>query len=651
MIGTSKLGKSWGERALFEDVSLKLNAGSRYGLVGANGSGKTTFLKILAGDEPASEGTVTIPKSARLGVLRQDRFADDATRVIDAAMQGDEVAWAALAEQHAITEGHGDPHRLADVEDVLRAHDGYTLEARATAVLEGLGIPLAQHSGPLSALSGGFKLRVLLARVLVGGSDALLLDEPTNHLDILSIRWLEKFLAAYKGCAVVISHDQRFLDNVATHILDVDYQTITQYTGNYSAFEVEKRAVHERSLAAAARQQKVIDEKRAFVERFGAKATKARQAQSRLKQIEKIEVEEVAESTRRTPSFRFEQVRPSGREVLSVEGVSKSYGDKRVLRGVSVAVRRGERLAVIGPNGLGKSTLLKIAVGALDADEGRAEWGHEVRVGYFAQDHRELLPDPNTTPLQYIWRACGDETISYVRGQLGRMLFSGAEVEKKVAALSGGEAARLVFCRLMIERPNVLVLDEPTNHLDIESIEALVEGLKRYEGTVIFVSHDRWFVSALATRILEITPEGPKDFPGTYTEYLARCGDDHLDADAVVLKAKREQKEQRASVPPAATTAPTAGLSWEEQKRRRNRAKDLPARRDKVLAQIEAAEARKKALFELMAAEGFFERTPHAERVKLEAEEAALGPKIEALMAEWESLEAELASLDAPPSA
>ncbi|MEZ4406273.1 MAG: ABC-F family ATP-binding cassette domain-containing protein [Polyangiales bacterium] len=513
-----------------------------------------------------------------------------------------------------------------------------------------MGIPLAQHAGPLSALSGGFKLRVLLARVLVGGSDALLLDEPTNHLDILSIRWLEKFLAGYKGCAVVISHDQRFLDNVATHILDVDYATITQYTGNYSAFEVEKRAVHERALAAAARQQKVIDEKRAFVERFGAKATKARQAQSRLKQIEKIEVEEVAESTRRTPSFRFEQVRASGRDVLSVENVSKSFGEKRVLRGVSVEVRRGERLAVIGPNGLGKSTLLKIAVGALDADEGAAEWGHEVRVGYFAQDHRDLLPDPNTTPLQYIWSACGDETISYVRGQLGRMLFSGAEVEKKVAALSGGEAARLVFCRLMIERPNVLVLDEPTNHLDIESIEALVEGLKRYEGTVIFVSHDRWFVSALATRILEITPNGPRDFPGTYTEYLARCGDDHLDADAVVLKAKREQKEQRASTTAAPTTQ-AQGLSWEEQKRRRNRAKDLPARRDKLLAEIEAAEARKKFLFDLMASDGFYERTPRAEQAKLEAEDAALGPKIEALMAEWESIEAEIAALEAAPTA
>lgn len=651
MIGTSNLGKSWADRVLFENVSLKLNAGSRYGLVGANGSGKTTFLKILAGDEPASEGVVTIPRNARVGVLRQDRFADDAERVLDAAMQGDEIAWAALSEQREITEGRGDPERLAHLEDVLRAHDGYTLEARASAVLEGLGIARSQHHGPLSALSGGFKLRVLLARVLVGGSDALLLDEPTNHLDIVSIRWLEKFLSAYKGCVMVISHDQRFLDNVTTHILDVDYKTITQYTGNYSAFEIDKQAVHERALAASARQQKIIDEKRAFVDRFGAKATKAKQAQSRLKQIEKIEVVEVAETSRRAPSFKFEQVRPSGKEVLTVEGVSKSYGEKSVLRGVGVTARRGERIGVIGPNGLGKSTLLKIAVGALEPDEGSVAWGHEVRVGYFAQDHRDLLPDPNTTAMKYIWNACGHETISYVRGQLGRMLFSGAEVDKKVAALSGGEAARLVFCRLMIERPNVLVLDEPTNHLDIESIEALVEGLKKFEGTVIFVSHDRWFVSSLATRILEVTPEGLRDFPGTYTEYLARCGDDHLDADAVVLKAKREQRAGQKGDVKATGAGPSQAPppSWEAQKRKRNRARDLPQRRDEALAEIARAEARKQELFGMMSAEGFYEKTPAGERARLEAEDASLTARIESLMSKWEALEAELASLDAQP--
>jgi ABC-type multidrug transport system ATPase subunit len=375
------------------------------------------------------------------------------------------------------------------------------------------------------------------------------------------------------------------------------------------------------------------------VDRFRYSATKARQAQSRLKQIEKIEVEELADTTRRAPRFLFEPERPSGREVLTLEGVSKAYGDKQVLRDVSLTVRRGEKLAVIGPNGLGKSTLLKIAVGKLDADTGAARWGHEARAGYFAQDHREILTDEAETPLDFMWAACPKEGTAYVRGQLGRVLFSGQDVDKRIGSLSGGESARLVFGRLMAEKPNVLVLDEPTNHLDLEAIAALVQSLKAYEGTVLFVSHDRWFVSELATRILEVTPEGPRDFPGTYNEYLARCGDDHLDADAVVLKEKKTKREEPAKVDVA------SGGSWEEQKRRRNRQKDLPARRDKVLAEIEALEARKAAIQARYCVPGFYETTPKSEVGKLEAEETALGPKIDALMTEWEALEGEIATM------
>ncbi|HRG98729.1 MAG TPA: ABC-F family ATP-binding cassette domain-containing protein [Polyangiaceae bacterium] len=336
MIGISQLGKSFGGRTLFEGVTLQLNAGSRYGLVGANGSGKTTLLRVVSGDEPASEGSVTLPSGARIGVLRQDHFLDDAEPILSVAMRGDAEVWALLEERSRIIDhGEGEPERLADLEIGLGSRDGYTLEARATAILVGLGIPAASHPLPLATLSGGFKLRVLLAQVLVGGPDALLLDEPTNHLDILSIRWLEKFLAAYRGAALVISHDQRFLDNVATHILDVDYQTVTSYTGNYSAFVVEKAAARARKEEEVARAEKIIAEKRAFVERFGAKATKAKQAQSRLKQIERIEVEELAQTSRRAPVFRFTPERPSGRDVLEVEAVSKSYGDKRVLTDVS----------------------------------------------------------------------------------------------------------------------------------------------------------------------------------------------------------------------------------------------------------------------------------------------------------------------------
>ncbi|AKU98889.1 ATPase component of ABC transporter [Labilithrix luteola] len=647
MIGTTQLGKSFGGRTLFEDVSLQLNPGSRYGLVGANGSGKTTFLKIVAGDEPSTEGTVAIPGRARVGVLRQDLFLDDDQIILDLAMMGDAEAWRLLEERSRIVDhGEGDAAHLADIELALQNADGYTLESRAAAILVGLGIPLAQHKLPLSTLSGGFKLRVLLARVLLGGPDVLLLDEPTNHLDILSIRWLEKFLAGYRGTALVISHDQRFLDNVATHILDVDYGTVTPYTGNYSAFVIEKKAVRERKESEIARQEKIIAEKRAFVERFGAKATKAKQAQSRLKQIEKIEVEELAQSSRRAPLFRFTPERPSGRDVIEIGEVSKAYGEKQVLKNVSLTVRRGEKVAIIGPNGLGKSTLLKILMGRLESDNGAVKFGHEVKPGYFAQDHHELLLDPKGTPLDFVWNAVPMEATSYVRGQLGRMLFSGDEVEKPIGALSGGEAARLVFARIIIEKPNLLVLDEPTNHLDLESIDSLAEGLRTFDGTVLFVSHDRWFVSQLATRVIEITPNGVRDFPGTYAEYLERCGDDHLDADTVVLKAKSEKSADGAGKD-GKTDGATSALSWEEQKKRRNRLAALPQKRDKVLAAVEEAEARKKAIHEMYATDGFFEKTSKDEQARLEKESADLDGKIETLMAEWEALEAEIAAGEA----
>jgi ATPase subunit of ABC transporter with duplicated ATPase domains len=550
-------------------------------------------------------------------------------------MMGDAPVWAALQErQRIIDHADGDAARLADLEDELRIAGGYTLEARATAVLEGLGIPIASHRAPLSTLSGGFKLRVLLAQVLLGGPDVLLLDEPTNHLDILSIRWLEKFLAGYRGAALVISHDQRFLDNVATHILDIDYGTITAYPGNYASFVVEKEAARARVEAEIARAEKVIADKRAFVERFGAKATKARQAQSRLKQIEKIEVAELKPSSRRAPLFRFTQERPSGRDVLEVTAVSKAYGDKPVLRDVSLTVRRGEKIALIGPNGLGKSTLLRIVMARLDADSGGVRFGHEVRAGYFAQDHHELLRNEAMTPLDYLWEAVPTEGTATVRGQLGRLLFSGPDVEKSIGSLSGGEAARLIFCRIIAERPNLLVLDEPTNHLDLEAIGALVDGLRAFEGTVLFVSHDRWFVSQLATRILEVTPTGLRDFPGTYAEYLERCGDDHLDADAVVLRSKASPSRER-----------QADGSWEEQKRRRNRLDALPGRRDKVLASIESAEARRKAILDAYTEPGFFERTSKDEIDRLGREDAELKERIDAWMGEWEEIESELAQL------
>jgi len=639
MLSTVNLGKSYGARTLFAGVSLTLNPGCRYGLVGANGAGKTTLLNILTGAEPASEGRVNIPVRARVGVLRQDRFLNDDEPIVSVACQGDAVVWEALQGQHAAAEAE-DAHRIAELDETIRAHDGYTLEARASAILAGLGIPAHLHRQPLGVLSGGMKLRVLLAQALLGGADLLLLDEPTNHLDIVSIRWLEGFLSGYRGCAVVISHDRRFLDTVATHTLDVDYGTVTVYTGNYSTFERDKAAARARKESEVANAEALIAHKQAYVDRFRAKASKASQAQSILKQIDKIEVEELAQSSRRAASFAFTPRRPSGRDVLSLDGVYKSYGDKRVLQGVSLTLRRGERLGVIGPNGLGKSTLLRVAVGRTPADAGTVTWGHEVRVGYFSQDHREVLDDPDARVLDVAEAARPEEGVGFARKHLGRMLFSGDDALKRVGALSGGEAARVVFCRLMMEQPNVLVLDEPTNHLDIESIDTLTAALAAYDGTVLFVSHDRAFVSAVATRILELTPDGPREFPGTYEEYLARSGDDHLDGAAATLRVKREQAAAK-----AATPAPVPTLSRDELKRRKALARQLTAQRDKAFAAVETAEARLAALHARMAGEGFYTRTPAAEVDALVAEEAALAPKIAALMAEWERLEAECTAL------
>ncbi|MBK6519805.1 MAG: ABC-F family ATP-binding cassette domain-containing protein [Polyangiaceae bacterium] len=573
MITISGLEKSFGDRVLFEQVDLQLNAGSRYGVVGANGGGKSTFLRILMGEEHETAGAVAIPKSARVGMLRQDRFLNDEEAVVRVAMRGDEAAFAALDELERLAQQDDpDPERLGACDEVLHATGGYGLEARASQILVGLGVDESSLREPLGRLSGGYKLRVLLAQALVGRPDALFLDEPTNHLDIVSIRWLEKFLLGFKGCAVVVSHDHRFLNDVATHILDVDYGTIQQYPGNYDAFLASKVETRDRKEAEVARVERAIEEKKASLERFKAKATKARQANSRLKQLERIEIVRLQPSSRRYPTFGFPIERPSGKDVLELKGLCKAFREP-VLRDVSLTIRREERVAIIGANGLGKSTLLKIATGRLKADAGEVRWGHETKVGYFAQDHRELLSHPEQSAHDYLWGFCPEQPTNYVRGVLGRLLFTKDEVDKKVGRLSGGEAARLVFGQLAVERPNVLILDEPTNHLDLEAIEALVEALSQYEGTLIFVSHDRWFVSKLANRIVELTKDGVRDFKGTYDEHLERFGQDHLSTQRPEPRPKDSRPPKRSPEAPAPRAAPAprpapADPEPQEQRRR-----------------------------------------------------------------------------------
>ena len=649
MITLSGVAKAFGGRTLFGDVTLQLNAGSRYGVVGANGSGKTTFLHMLSGDDLGGySGSISMLKNARLGVLRQDRFMDDAARIIDVAMQGDSETFEALAELDRLAhQDLPDMKRQSELGELVTQRNGYALEARASRILAGLGIATPAQKLPLGTLSGGYKLRVLLGQVLVGAPDILLLDEPTNHLDIVSIRWLEGFLMEYPGCLVVVSHDHEFLDRVCTHMLDVDYETIELYTGNYSAFVEQRRVTLDQKGKEIARAEKILAEKKAFVERFRAKASKARQAQSRVKQIEKIEIEELKPSSRRTPHFQFPIARPSGRDVLDVEGLSKSYGDKRVLSGVSFTVRREERLGIIGVNGAGKSTLLRVLAGRNPSDSGSVSWGHEARVGYFPQDHSELLQDPKQSALDFLWQSCPMESTGFVRSQLGRVLFSGDDVEKSLATLSGGEAARLLFGRLCIEQPNVLLLDEPTNHLDFEAIEGLAKAVERYQGTLLLVSHNRWFVSRLCTRIIEVTFDGLREFPGGYDEYIQYFGVDHLDREAVARAAQEQTRAERKGATTALkTSAEPDAPSWEEQKKLRNRKKLLPKLQADVETAIAAAEQRQRDIQAAYATPGFFEGKAAAELESLRQTERALTAELDSLMLQWESLERESADLE-----
>lgn len=644
MLSVSNIAKSFGDRTLFAGVSLQLNSGERYGLVGANGSGKTTLLKILSGDLEATEGTVSTPKRLRLGVLRQDQFVYDDEEILSVAMMGNAELWQAMVEKEALLAQASekfDAHRFSDLEEIVLRHDGYTAEARAASILEGLGLPMSVHHDPLSTLSGGFRLRVLLAQVLASAPDALLLDEPTNHLDILSIRWLETFLRDFKGTVVVVSHDHRFLDNVCTTILDVDYETVLAYPGNYGDFQEAKQSERDRREKDLDARERDIAHHQKFVDRFRAKASKARQAQSKLRMIEKKAegLQALPQSSRRYPTFRFEPRRDSGREVLTLKGIAKAFGDNEVLHGVDLTVNRGDRLAVMGPNGIGKSTLLKIIMGDLAADAGTVEWGYETYPGYFAQDQREQFDSADETAENWVWHFCADRDLGYVRGRMGLMLFTGDDGKKRLGTLSGGEASRLVFTRLGIEHPNVLVLDEPTNHLDLESIEALVEGLKTYAGTLVFVSHDRWFVSQLATRILEIRPDGLRDYPGTYEEYVHACGDDHLDVDRVVLKAKKERRPK--DVPARRSTG---GKRKAEITKTREHL-------ETVTAKMEAAESRVAAIDEMFCQPDYFARTPGDEVSALKGERTRLQSEVTDLMAEWEGLEAVVGQLEQEPGA
>ncbi|MEI7430392.1 MAG: ABC-F family ATPase [Betaproteobacteria bacterium] len=540
MLVAANITMQFGAKPLFENVSVKFGEGYRYGLIGANGSGKSTFMKILAGELEASAGNVSKDTHERMAYLRQDQFAFEDQRVIDVVMMGHEEMWACMQEKDAI---YANPEateeeylHAAELESKFAEYGGYSAESRAGELLLGVGIPSEQHFGPMSEVAPGWKLRVLLIQALFSNPDILLLDEPTNNLDIATIRWLENVLNDRNSTMIIISHDRHFLNQVCTHMADLDYGKITVYPGTYDDFMEASSQARQRQQNANAKAKERIADLQDFVRRFSANKSKAKQATSRVKLIDKLRPEDIKPSSRQYPWIRFEydEKEKLHRQAVEVENLAFTYpgGDRKIFSNFNFTLNAGDRVAVIGENGVGKSTLLKLLMGDLQPQFGHVKWTEKAKPGYYAQDHADdFKSDTSLTD----WIAGyarnsvvdGEDLETLIRGTLGRLLFSGDEVKKGVKVISGGEQGRMIFGKLMLMKHNVLILDEPTNHLDMESIESLNTALEKFKGTLVFVSHDREFVSSLATRVLEVRMDGTViNYPGNYEEYLSSQGID-----------------------------------------------------------------------------------------------------------------------------
>jgi len=529
MISVQGVSMRFGSKVLFDDVNATFSPGRRYGLTGPNGAGKSTFMKLLTGEQPPQRGVVATPE--KMGVLHQDQFAYDRFRVIDTVIMGNQRLWRALEERETLyakpemTDDQG--MRLGELEGIVGDEDGYTAESDAAILLQGLDIPDALHLRTMAELQGGQKVRVLLAQALFGHPQALLLDEPTNHLDLDSIHWLREFLVRYEGTLIVISHDRHFLNAVCTHIADIDYETIITYTGGYDDMVVAKTQIRTQVEASNEQREKKIAQLNDFIARFGA-GTRASQVTSRKKEVERLQTTELARSNIQRPYIKFAMNRPSGRLAMECSGVTKAYGGSPIVSNFGAIVNRGEKIVLIGRNGLGKTTMLKalladapgVAASPGDLDRGAVRWGHEVSIGYFPQDHTREI-EKGLTAVEWLHRFDPDAARQDIHGLLGQMLFSGEEGLKPTEALSGGETARLLFCRIMLQKPNVLVLDEPTNHLDLEAINALNIALQRFEGTVFLVTHDEDLMEEVGTRVWSFEADGIRDFKGTYEEHVA----------------------------------------------------------------------------------------------------------------------------------
>ncbi|MGD0155979.1 MAG: ATP-binding cassette domain-containing protein [Terracidiphilus sp.] len=530
MISVSNVTMRYGSKILFEDVSTTFTPGRRYGLTGPNGAGKSTFMKILSGELDPQKGTVVRPR--KVGVLSQDQFAFDAYRVIDTVIMGNKPLWAALEERDRIYAkpemSNEDGMRLGELEGTIGDEDGYTAESDAAVLLDGLDIPEPLHERKMGELQGGQKVRVLLAQALFGKPQALLLDEPTNYLDLDSIHWLQDFLSSYDGTMIAISHDRHFLNSVTTHTADIDYQTIITYTGGYDDMVMAKTQIRSTLESQIAQREKKIAQLNEFIARFAA-GTRSSQVTSRRKEVERLQTNELARSNIQRPYIRFDQNRPSGKHVLEFKHLTKVYGDLTVIDGFTANILRGEKICLMGRNGAGKTTLLKsllanypgLAEKDFTIDSGSVFWGHEAQVGYFPQDVGSTIAH-GLTVADWLHQWKPDAHVEDIRGILGQMLFSGDEGAKPTKALSGGEQARLAFCKLILTKPNILIFDEPTNHLDLEAINALNIALQRYEGTVLLVTHDHDLIDEVATRLWIFHDHQIEDFQGPYEEWKGK---------------------------------------------------------------------------------------------------------------------------------
>ena len=529
LLTTANITMQFGAKPLFENVSVKFGEGNRYGLIGANGCGKSTFMKIISKKLEPTAGNVSYDPHETYAVLEQDQFAYENQRVIDVVIMGNKALWDVHHERDRIyslpemTEEDG--IKVAHLEGEYAELDGYTAESRAGELLLGVGIGTDQHYGPMSEIAPGWKLRILLAQVLFADPDILLLDEPTNHLDINTIRWLESMINQRSGTMIIISHDRHFLNSVCTHMADMDFGELRVYPGNYDEYMLASIQAREQQLSDNAKKKAQIIELQDFVRRFSANASKAKQATSRAKQIDKIQLDDIKPSSRVNPFIRFDQDKKLFRNALELQSITQSYNDEKPLfKDLKFMVEVGERIAIIGPNGIGKTTLVKTLAGELAPKSGAVKWSENASIGYYAQDH-EALFDNDLTLFQWMqqWGQPSDDE-QVIRATLGRLLFSGTSIDKKAKVLSGGEKGRMMFGKLLLQKPNILIMDEPTNHMDMESIESVNMALVQYEGTLFFVSHDREFVSSLATRVLDMTENGIVDFRGSYEEYLISQG-------------------------------------------------------------------------------------------------------------------------------